>query len=150
MATSSRAERRQTLNIRIKVDERGLIDRAAHVRGQNRTDFILEAARRAAEEALVDRSMIAVGEDGSFHIRETLATAHTPPCSWGATISCMRWALTRSRQTPAECSQPACTRTDTPESCALCGGPGRRRRKDSRWPMRRGRSAEPPTTTPQS
>jgi len=63
MATSSRAERRQTLNIRIKVDERGLIDRAAHVRGQNRTDFILEAARRAAEEALVDRSMIAVGED---------------------------------------------------------------------------------------
>ncbi len=60
MPASSRPQRRQTLNIRIKSDERGLIDRAAQARGQNRTDFILEAARRAAEEALLDRAMISV------------------------------------------------------------------------------------------
>jgi uncharacterized protein (DUF1778 family) len=54
------SQRRQTLNIRIKADERGLIDRAAQARGQNRTDFILEAARRAAEEALLDRNIISV------------------------------------------------------------------------------------------
>ena len=54
----SQLRRRETLNIRIKADERGLIDRAARARGQNRTDFILEAARRAAEEALLDRTLI--------------------------------------------------------------------------------------------
>ena len=32
-------------------------------RGQNRTDFILEAARRAAEEALLDRTMISVSPE---------------------------------------------------------------------------------------
>jgi uncharacterized protein (DUF1778 family) len=51
---------RESLNIRIKPEERGLIDRAARVRGQNRTDFILEAARKAAEEALLDRTLITV------------------------------------------------------------------------------------------
>lgn len=62
-ANSRRVPGRQTLNIRIKSEERGLIDRAARARGQNRTDFILEAARRAAEEALLDRTMIRVTPD---------------------------------------------------------------------------------------
>jgi uncharacterized protein (DUF1778 family) len=43
--------KRETLNIRIKPEERSLIDRAAKTRGKNRTDFILDAARLAAEEA---------------------------------------------------------------------------------------------------
>ncbi len=60
MPSSTRPKRRETLNIRIKAHERGLIDRAAEARGQNRTDFILEAARRAAEDALLDRTMISV------------------------------------------------------------------------------------------
>ncbi|WP_341646476.1 type II toxin-antitoxin system TacA family antitoxin [Thauera sp. SDU_THAU2] len=50
--------RRETLNIRIKPEERSLIDRAAKVRGKNRTDFVLEAARAAAEDALLDRALI--------------------------------------------------------------------------------------------
>jgi uncharacterized protein (DUF1778 family) len=58
MPATTKRPRRETLNIRIKSDERGLIDRAAHLRGQNRTDFILDAARRAAEEALLDRTLI--------------------------------------------------------------------------------------------
>src|ERR687898_103138 len=63
MTSKARTQRRETLNIRIKADERGLIDRAARVRGQNRTDFILEAARRAAEEALLDRTLITVSPE---------------------------------------------------------------------------------------
>ena len=55
--------KRDTLNIRIKAEERNLIDRAAQVRGKNRTDFILEAARRAAEEALLDRTVFAVSPE---------------------------------------------------------------------------------------
>jgi uncharacterized protein (DUF1778 family) len=73
---STSAQRRQTLNIRIKPEERGLIDRAAQVRGQNRTDFILDAARRAAEEALLDRTLITVSEDA---YRKFLARLDAPP-----------------------------------------------------------------------
>jgi uncharacterized protein (DUF1778 family) len=55
-----RTAKRETLNIRIKQGERGLIDGAADSLGKNRTDFILDAAHRAAEDALVDRALIAV------------------------------------------------------------------------------------------
>jgi uncharacterized protein (DUF1778 family) len=56
----ARPAKRQTLNLRIKAAERGLIDRAAKSLGKNRTDFVLEAARRAAEEALLDRTVFTV------------------------------------------------------------------------------------------
>ena len=52
--------RRETLNIRIRTEARNLIDRAAEARGTNRTDFILDAACRAAEDTLLDRALIAV------------------------------------------------------------------------------------------
>lgn len=39
--------KRQSLNLRIS----SLIDRAAKTLGKNRTDFVLGAARRAAEDA---------------------------------------------------------------------------------------------------
>ena len=52
--------KRETLNIRIKPEERNLIDRAAKTRGKNRTDFILDAARLAAEDALLDQVVISV------------------------------------------------------------------------------------------
>jgi len=55
--------KRETLNLRIKPEERSLIDCAAKVRGKNRTDFVLEAARAAAEEALLDQAIIAVDQE---------------------------------------------------------------------------------------
>jgi uncharacterized protein (DUF1778 family) len=55
--------KRETLNIRIKPEERSLIDRAAKARGKNRTDFVLEAARMAAEEALLDQVIIAASPE---------------------------------------------------------------------------------------
>jgi uncharacterized protein (DUF1778 family) len=54
----SRPGRRDTLNLRIKPAERGLIDRAAQSLGKTRTDFVLDAARRAAEDALLDRAVL--------------------------------------------------------------------------------------------
>lgn len=60
-STSKRSPaRRETLNLRIPAEERNLIDRAARCSGRTRTDFILGAARRAAEETLLDRALIAV------------------------------------------------------------------------------------------
>ncbi len=52
--------KRETLNIRIKPEVRDLIDRAAKSRGKNRTDFILDSARVAAEEALLDQVIMSV------------------------------------------------------------------------------------------
>ncbi|MDA8048851.1 MAG: DUF1778 domain-containing protein [Rhodospirillales bacterium] len=60
MAKAQAARRREALNLRIRPEERGLIDRAATLTGKTRTGFVLEAARRAAEEALLDRTVFAV------------------------------------------------------------------------------------------
>lgn len=54
---------RSTLNLRIKPEDKILIDRAAHAVGKNRTEFVLEAARRAAEETLADLRVIDVSTD---------------------------------------------------------------------------------------
>lgn len=58
--TANKPARRETLNLRIPAAERSLIDRAALSSGKTRTDFILSAARRAAEEALLDRALVLV------------------------------------------------------------------------------------------
>jgi len=70
--------KRETLNIRIKPEERNLIDRAARTRGKNRTDFILDAARLAAEEALLDQVVINVGPQA---YKQFLARLDMPPQS---------------------------------------------------------------------
>jgi uncharacterized protein (DUF1778 family) len=57
------AAKRQTLNLRIKPEERELIDRAARASGKNRTEFILDATRRAAEDALLDQALLRVGAE---------------------------------------------------------------------------------------
>ncbi|MHB1198112.1 MAG: type II toxin-antitoxin system TacA family antitoxin [Polaromonas sp.] len=68
--------KRETLNIRIRAEERGLIDRAAAIRGKNRTDFILDAARVAAEDALLDQVLIAASPQA---YEEFLARLDRPP-----------------------------------------------------------------------
>lgn len=55
--------RRDTLNLRMPPAERNLIDRAAGSAGKTHTDFILEAARRAAEETLLDRALMVVSPE---------------------------------------------------------------------------------------
>lgn len=71
-----RSVARDTLNIRIKVEERGLIDRAAEALGKTRTDFMLEAAKRAAEEALLDRTVFSAKPTA---YAEFLARLDAPP-----------------------------------------------------------------------
>ena len=70
------ALKRQTLNLRIKPEERGLIDRAAKTLGKTRTDFVLDAARRAAEDALLDRTGFTVSPKA---YAEFLARLDAPP-----------------------------------------------------------------------
>ncbi|MGQ3283113.1 type II toxin-antitoxin system TacA family antitoxin [Bosea sp. (in: a-proteobacteria)] len=63
MTAATASPKRETLNIRIKPEERGLIDRAAQSQGKNRTDFILDAARLAAEEALLSQVVLTVSPE---------------------------------------------------------------------------------------
>src|SRR6476619_4909985 len=70
------APKRQSLNLRIKVEERGLIDCAAKTLGKNRTDFVLDAARRAAEDALLDRTIFTATPKA---YAEFLARLDAPP-----------------------------------------------------------------------
>jgi len=75
-STSARRVRRDTLNLRIKPEERGLIDRAAALAGKTRTDFVLEAARRAAVDALTERTLFVV--DAATYAK-FVAALNAPP-----------------------------------------------------------------------
>jgi uncharacterized protein (DUF1778 family) len=55
-----RPAKRQTINLRIKAEECGLIDLAAKTLGKSRAAFILESACRAADHALLDRTILAI------------------------------------------------------------------------------------------
>jgi uncharacterized protein (DUF1778 family) len=87
-ATSDPAARarRETLNIRVKPADRGLIDRAAALTGRTRTDFILEASRRAAEEALVDRTLFLVSPEAYAAF---VARLDAPPAPNGRLVRTM-------------------------------------------------------------
>lgn len=50
----------KAVNLRVRDDVRALIDRAARSHGKSRSDFMIDAARRAAEEALLDQCLVRV------------------------------------------------------------------------------------------
>ncbi len=86
------AAKRETLNVRIRPEDRNLIDRAAHLLGKNRTDFLLEAGLRAAEDALLDQTLFKVSPKvyAAFVARldappapnERLRRSMTTPAPW--------------------------------------------------------------------
>ena len=53
---------REPLNMRVLPETRSLIDLAAELTGKNRTDFVLDAARQAAQNALLDRTVIPIND----------------------------------------------------------------------------------------
>lgn len=93
-ATNSVSVKRETLNLRIKPAERDLIDRAAKARGKNRTDFVLEAARAAAEEALIEQRIIMADPDAYQEFIARMDRAPSPNA-----------ALRKTMQTPAPWEQ---------------------------------------------
>jgi uncharacterized protein (DUF1778 family) len=75
-ARAERSIKRQSLNLRIRPSDRGLIDSAAQLTGKTRTDFVLDAARRAAEDALLDQVVFRVSQKT---YDEFLALLDAPP-----------------------------------------------------------------------
>jgi uncharacterized protein (DUF1778 family) len=70
----------RAVNLRVRDDVRSLIDRAARAQGKTRSDFMIDAARRAAEEALLDQTFVRVDAEASEHF---LALLDEPPSGEG-------------------------------------------------------------------
>lgn len=63
MEKPSSSKRSDHINIRTTPAMLGLIDRAAHVFGKTRTDFILDTVRKAAEEAVLDQRLFVLNDE---------------------------------------------------------------------------------------
>jgi uncharacterized protein (DUF1778 family) len=55
------------VNLRIRDGIRTLIDRAAKIRGKTRSDFMIDAAFRAAEDTVIDQALVKVDEESFRH-----------------------------------------------------------------------------------
>lgn len=61
----AKAERKEhPISMRLPEADIAMIDRAAGLRGRSRTDFVREAAVRAAEEVLIESRLIRMGPEG--------------------------------------------------------------------------------------
>ena len=78
-ATSSDPATRP-VNLRVRSDIRDLIDRAAQSLGKSRSEFMIDAARRAAEEALLDQTLVRVDRETWSHFLDVL---DQPPAGEG-------------------------------------------------------------------
>jgi uncharacterized protein (DUF1778 family) len=65
-----------TINVRASAAEKALIDRAARALGKSRTEFLLDSARAAAEDALLDRKLFLLS-DADY--REFVRRLDAPP-----------------------------------------------------------------------
>jgi uncharacterized protein (DUF1778 family) len=62
--TQAQNRKEQPLSMRFVEADIAIIDRAARLRGRSRTDFVRDAAVRAAEEVLMDTGPIRMSQDG--------------------------------------------------------------------------------------
>jgi uncharacterized protein (DUF1778 family) len=74
--TTDRAARGVTINLRADTATRTLIDRAAEQVGKNRSEFMLEAARREATSVLLDQRLFLL-DDRAY--AQFLAALDQPP-----------------------------------------------------------------------
>jgi len=81
------------LSMRLPDADLAIIDRAARARGRSRTDFVREAAVRAAEETLMEQGLVRMSAEGFAAFMETLSAPAAPvpemvellkrPAPWG-------------------------------------------------------------------
>ena len=81
MAIKTETEARtKPVQLRIRKDITDLFDRAAGAHGKSRSDFMIDAARRAAEDALLDQTLVRVDHESFQHY---LAALDKPPSGDG-------------------------------------------------------------------
>ncbi|MGO4112321.1 DUF1778 domain-containing protein [Rhizobium ruizarguesonis] len=70
----------RAVNLRVREDVRVLIDHAAKALGKTRSNFMIDASRRAAEDALLDQTLVRADPDSYKHY---LAVLDQPPSGEG-------------------------------------------------------------------
>lgn len=76
---ASTAERKEyPISMRLPEADVAMIDRAATLRGRSRTDFVRDAAVRAAEEVVMEQSLIRMSQEGFDAFMEVLAAPAAP------------------------------------------------------------------------
>jgi uncharacterized protein (DUF1778 family) len=74
---TDRAKRKEhPLSMRLPEADIALIDRAASLRGRSRTDFVREAAVKAAEEVIMERTLIRMSPEA---FEAFMAAIEAPP-----------------------------------------------------------------------
>lgn len=66
------------ISMRIDDEDRGLIDTAAKVARKSRTDFMVDSARKAAVETLLDARAFKLNEEQTRHLDELFANPPAP------------------------------------------------------------------------
>lgn len=69
---STDRENLKVVKLRIREEMRALIDEAANIQERSRADFMIEAACRAAEEAILDQRVITVSRESYDHFLEVV------------------------------------------------------------------------------
>ena len=76
---AANAERKEhPISMRLPEADIAMIDRAAGLRGRSRTDFVREAAVRAAEDVLMDNRLIRMSAEGFADFMAILSGPATP------------------------------------------------------------------------
>ena len=71
-AKTTESTHTRAINLRVREETRALIDRAAQAQGRSRSDFMIEASRRAAEDAILDQAAILTDQAGYDRFLEIL------------------------------------------------------------------------------
>ncbi len=69
--TMTAKEKQKVVNLRIDETRRNLIDQAAKLQGKSRTEFMIEAAYREAEQTILDQKIFILDEADFEYITRT-------------------------------------------------------------------------------
>jgi uncharacterized protein (DUF1778 family) len=76
---AANAERKEhPISMRLPEADIAMIDRAARLRGRSRTDFVRDAAVRAAEDVLMENRLIRMSPEGFAEFMSALSGPATP------------------------------------------------------------------------
>ena len=77
MATTA-GRKEHPISMRLPEADIAMIDRAAGLRGRSRTDFVRDAAVRAAEDVLMENGLIRMSPEGFAEFMDVLARPAAP------------------------------------------------------------------------
>jgi uncharacterized protein (DUF1778 family) len=79
MTMATNADRKDhPISMRLPEADIAMIDRAAGLRGRSRTDFVRDAAVRAAEDVLMENRLIRMSSEGFSEFMSALAAPAAP------------------------------------------------------------------------